>query len=88
MRKKFIYSGCPHLDRCGDHCEVYRGIQQNLSVKASWRRRDRPLPDGYPLIMLCLSISSAGLPVAISIMVAERNAVNGYWGGQKYSVSL
>ena len=37
----------------------------------------------YPIYMLCLSISSAGLPVAISIMVAERNAVNDYWGGQK-----
>lgn len=35
----------------------------------------------YPIYMLCLSISSAGLPVAISIMVAERNAVNDYWGG-------
>lgn len=37
----------------------------------------------YPIYMLCLSVSSAGLPVAISIMVAERNAVNDYWGGQK-----
>ena len=37
----------------------------------------------YPIYMLCLSVSSAGLPVAISIMVAERNALNDYWGGQK-----
>ena len=37
----------------------------------------------YPIYLLCLSVSSAGLPVAISIMVAERNAVNDYFGGQK-----
>ncbi|MDY6084818.1 MAG: polysaccharide biosynthesis protein [Dialister sp.] len=37
----------------------------------------------YPIYLLCLSVSSAGLPVAISIMVAERNAVNDYRGGQK-----
>ena len=37
----------------------------------------------YPIYMLCLAVSSAGLPVAISIMVAERNAVNDYRGGQK-----
>ena len=37
----------------------------------------------YPIYLLCLSVSSAGLPVAISIMVAERNAVNDYNGGQK-----
>ena len=37
----------------------------------------------YPIYLLCLSVSSAGLPVAISIMVAERNAVNDYLGGQK-----
>ena len=37
----------------------------------------------YPIYLLCLSVSSAGLPVAISIMVAERNAVNDYQGGQK-----
>lgn len=37
----------------------------------------------YPIYLLCLSVSSAGLPVAISIMVAERNAVNDYKGGQK-----
>ena len=39
----------------------------------------------YPIYLLCLSVSSAGLPVAISIMVAERNAVNDYFGGQKDS---
>ena len=27
----------------------------------------------YPIYLLCLSISTAGLPVAISIMVSERN---------------
>ena len=37
----------------------------------------------YPIYLLCLSVSSAGLPVAISIMVAERNALNDYHGGQK-----
>ena len=37
----------------------------------------------YPIYLLCLSLSSAGLPVAISIMVAERNALNDYHGGQK-----
>lgn len=37
----------------------------------------------YPIYMLCLAVSSAGLPVAISIMVAERNAINDYRGGQK-----
>ena len=43
----------------------------------------------YPIYLLCLSVSSAGLPVAISIMVAERNAVNDYFGGQKvFRISL
>lgn len=43
----------------------------------------------YPIYLLCLAISSAGLPVAISIMVAERNAVNDYRGGQKvFHISL
>lgn len=37
----------------------------------------------YPIYLLCLSVSSAGLPVAISIMVAERNAIHDYMGGQK-----
>ena len=37
----------------------------------------------YPIYLLCLSVSSAGLPVAISIMVAERNAIHDYLGGQK-----
>ena len=43
----------------------------------------------YPIYMLCLSVSSAGLPVAISIMVAERNALNDYWGGQRvFKISM
>lgn len=43
----------------------------------------------YPIYLLCLAISSAGLPVAISIMVADRNAVNDYRGGQKvFHISL
>lgn len=37
----------------------------------------------YPIYLLCLAVSSAGLPVAISIMVAEKNAVHDYLGGQK-----
>lgn len=37
----------------------------------------------YPIYLLCLAVSSAGLPVAISIMVAEKNAVHDYLGGQR-----
>ncbi len=37
----------------------------------------------YPIYLLCLAVSSAGLPVAISIMVAEKNAVRDYFGGQR-----
>lgn len=37
----------------------------------------------YPIYLLALSISSAGLPVAISIMVAEKNAVRDYIGVQR-----
>ncbi len=37
----------------------------------------------YPIYLLCLAVSSAGLPVAISIMVAEKNAVRDYLGGQR-----
>lgn len=37
----------------------------------------------YPIYLLCLSISSAGLPVAISIMVSERNAIHDFLGGQR-----
>ena len=37
----------------------------------------------YPIYLLALSISSAGLPVAISIMVAEKNAIRDYIGAQR-----
>ena len=37
----------------------------------------------YPIYLLCLSISTAGLPVAISIMVSERNAIHDFLGGQR-----
>jgi stage V sporulation protein B len=37
----------------------------------------------YPIYLLCLSVSSAGLPVAISIMVAEKNAIHDFTGGQR-----
>ena len=37
----------------------------------------------YPIYLLCLSISTAGLPVAISIMVSERNAIRDFLGGQR-----
>lgn len=43
----------------------------------------------YPIYLLCLAVSSAGLPVAISIMVAEKNAVRDYLGGQRvFKISL
>ncbi len=43
----------------------------------------------YPIYLLCLAVSSAGLPVAISIMVAEKNAVRDYLGGQRvFRISL
>lgn len=43
----------------------------------------------YPIYLLCLSVSSAGLPVAISIMVAEKNAIHDYVGGQRvFKISL
>ena len=43
----------------------------------------------YPIYLLCLAVSSAGLPVAISIMVAEKNAVHDYLGGQRvFRISL
>ncbi len=43
----------------------------------------------YPIYLLCLAVSSAGLPVAISIMVAEKNAVHDYFGGQRvFRISL
>lgn len=37
----------------------------------------------YPIYLLALSVSSAGLPVAISIMVAEKNAIRDYIGAQR-----
>lgn len=43
----------------------------------------------YPIYLLCLAVSSAGLPVAISIMVAEKNAIHDYLGGQRvFRISL
>ena len=38
----------------------------------------------YPIYLLALSISSAGLPVAISIMVAEKNAIRDYLGSRRW----
>ena len=37
----------------------------------------------FPLYLLALNISSAGLPVAISIMTAERIALNDFWGARR-----
>lgn len=37
----------------------------------------------YPLYLLALGVSSAGIPVAISIMVSERMALNDYRGARK-----
>ena len=38
----------------------------------------------YPIYLLCLSISTAGLPVAISIMVSERNESMIFWEGREF----
>lgn len=40
----------------------------------------------YPIYLLCLSVSSAGLPVAISIMVAEETQSTITLAGRRYSV--
>lgn len=37
----------------------------------------------FPLYLLALNISSAGLPVAISILTAERIARNDFWGARR-----
>ena len=37
----------------------------------------------YPLYLLALGVSSAGIPVAISIMVSERMALNDYRRGKE-----
>lgn len=37
----------------------------------------------YPIYLLALSISSAGIPIAISIMVAEKAAVGDYRGARR-----
>ncbi len=43
----------------------------------------------YPLYLLALSVSSAGIPVAISIITAERVAVHDYRGARRvFRVSL
>jgi stage V sporulation protein B len=43
----------------------------------------------YPFYLLMLSISSAGVPVAVSIIVAEKVAQNDYQGAQKvFKVTL
>lgn len=46
MRKNSFIQGALILTVAGIIVKFIGGIQQNLSVKASWRRRDRPLPDG------------------------------------------
>ena len=43
----------------------------------------------YPIYLLALSISSAGIPVAISIMVAEKAALQDYKGANRvFRISL
>lgn len=43
----------------------------------------------YPIYLLALSISSAGIPIAISIIVAERLALNDYRGADRvFKISL
>jgi stage V sporulation protein B len=43
----------------------------------------------YPIYLLALSVSSAGIPVAISIMVAERIALSDYRGANRiFRISL
>lgn len=43
----------------------------------------------YPIYLLALSISSAGIPVAISIIVSERLALNDYRGANRvFKISL
>ena len=43
----------------------------------------------YPIYLLALSISSAGIPVAISIIVAEKVALNDYRGASRvFRISL
>lgn len=44
--RKIRLSGCVDLDGSRDYRQVHWGIQSYLSVKTSWRRRDRALPDG------------------------------------------
>ena len=44
---------------------------------------------GFPIYLLALSISSAGLPVAISIVTAEKLALRDYRGARRvFRVSL
>ena len=43
----------------------------------------------YPIYLLALSISSAGIPVAISILVAEKAALQDYRGANRvFKISL
>jgi len=43
----------------------------------------------YPIYLLALSISSAGIPVAISILVAEKAALQDYRGANRvFRISL
>ena len=43
----------------------------------------------YPIYLLALSISSAGIPVAISIMVSEKAALQDYKGANRvFRISL
>ena len=43
----------------------------------------------YPIYLLALSISSAGIPVAISILVSEKAALQDYRGANRvFKISL
>ncbi len=43
----------------------------------------------YPIYLLALSVSSAGIPVAISIIVAEKIAISDYYGANRvFRISL
>ena len=43
----------------------------------------------FPIYLLALSVSTAGVPVAISIITAEKVALKDFWGAKRvFKISL